>query len=231
VPETRWSPPSAPPRLTEGVVDVWRASLAAGGEREQELLSPAERARAARFVRAEDGRRWARSRAILRALLGAYAGADPRTLGFEEGAHGKLALAREPAAAGVPARLRFNLSHSGDTALYALALDREVGVDVELARRQVDAVAIAARVLGAETAARLEALDPPAREREFLRAWVRWEAVLKCRGTGIGGADDRPAGPEPWVRELDVGETGAAALAVEGGGCELRCWAWPVAGA
>jgi len=223
VTDTVWSEPRATPRLSDGVVDVWRADLAVAGEPERSLLSPAERARADRFVRPEDGRRWARARGILRALLGDYADADPAELRFEEGAHGKPAL--------VGHRLRFNLSHSGDTALYALALGVEVGVDVELPRRELDHVALAARALGAETAARLEALDPAAREREFLRAWVRWEAVLKCRGTGIGGVEEAPAGPAPWVRELDLGEAGAAALAVADSGAMLRCWRWPIAGA
>ncbi len=219
MPQSQWAPAPPDPQLAPGVVDVWRADLAAAGEREGEPLSPDERARAARFVRAEDGERWAAARGILRALLAAYAGADPRALRFAEGPHGKPALAE-------PARLRFNLSHSGDVALYAVALDREVGVDVELPRRTVDAVAIARRVLGEDEATRLAALDPPAREREFLRAWVRWEAVLKCRGTGIGGAEAAPAGPDPWVCRLDVGPPAAAALAVERGPCEVRCLRW-----
>lgn len=226
--ESAWLPAPPDPVLEPGTVDVWRADLAAGGEAECVLLSTAERERAARFVRAEDGRRWAHARGILRALLGAYGDAEPAALRFSEGAHGKPALAAD---GGRPVRLRFNLSHSGDTALYALALDREVGVDVELPRRSVDHVAIARRILGDDEADRLAALDPDARERAFLRAWVRWEAVLKCRGTGIGGADAPPSGRHPWVHELDVGAPAAAALAVDDGPCTVRCRQWPAAGA
>ena len=62
--------------------------------------------------------------------------------------------------------------------------------------------------------------------------WVRWEAVLKCRGTGIGGAESEPAGGEdPWVRELGLDPPGAAALAVEGGPARVRCFRWPPAAA
>lgn len=149
---------------------------------------------------------------------------NPRLLRFEAGRHGKPRLTGED-------RLRFNLSHSGGVALYAFALDREVGVDVELPRRTVDQVAIARRILGDGEAERLQALDPAAREREFLRAWVRWEAVLKCRGTGIGSAGAPSGGPDPWVEQLDVGAPVAAALAVEGGPCAVRCWQWPPASA
>jgi 4'-phosphopantetheinyl transferase len=220
--QAAWEPGPMRPRLAADVADVWQADLAAVDDDLEDLLSEEERQRAARFVRAEDGARWARARGILRALLGRYVGTDPRALRFAEGPHGKPLLGDEA--------IRFNLSHSGDTALIAVTLAREVGIDVELPRRTVDHVAIARRVLGEEEAGRLAALDEPARQREFLRAWVRWEAVLKCRGTGIGGADDAPDGPDPWVVELDVGPPAAAALAVEDGPCTVRCWQWAAVG-
>lgn len=233
--ETRWEAGPAHPQLTADRVDVWRADLASGGEDLGGLLAGEERKRAARFIRAQDGARWAHARGVLRALLARYAYADPRALRFAAGPHGKpeLAGAEGDAAAGPASagRLRFNLSHSGDVLLVAVALDREVGVDVELPRRATDHVAIARRILGDEEADRLAALDPPTREREFLRAWVRWEAILKCRGTGIGGADDASTGPDPWVVELDLGPRAAAALAAADGPCSVRCWQWPAVGA
>ncbi len=211
------------PRLAADVVDVWCAELAPGGDDLRELLSDAERERAARFVSAEDGVRWGRAHGILRALLARCADdTDPRALRFAEGPHGKPRL--------VGHDIRFNLSHSGDVALIAVTLDRAVGVDVELPRRSVDHVAIARRVLGEDEADRLAGLDPSTREREFLRAWVRWEAVLKCRGTGIGGAADAPAGSDPWVTDLEIAPPAAAALAAEHGPCTVRCWRWPATG-
>lgn len=222
--QTHPQPSPQAPHLADGVVDVWQADLAAGHAAERALLSPAERERAARIVQPGHGRRWAAARGILRALLGAYADLDPTALRFAEGPHGKPRVA---GSRGDAPPLTFNLSHSGEVALYAVTLDREVGVDVELPRRAVDHVAIARRMLGAAEAERLQALDPSARERAFLRAWVRWEAALKCRGTGIGGAEEAPAGSEPWVCELDVDPPAAAALAVEGGPCEVRVRRWP----
>lgn len=213
---------SAPPwpRPTPGVVDVWRADLSVDSEAERALLSPDERTRAGRLVDPANGRRWSHARGILRALLGRYAGLDPRELRFGAGPHGKPTLVDAP----VP--VRFNLSHAGDLALYAVALDREVGVDVELPRPRVDAVAIAARTFGPAEAERLRRLDPARRDREFLRAWVRWEATLKCHGTGIGGAEGAPSGPDPALHELNPGGSAAAALAVAGPPCEVRCWQW-----
>jgi 4'-phosphopantetheinyl transferase len=229
VTQTQWQPGPARPRLDADTVDVWLVDLPAQRAQDgrSELLSADERARAGRFVREQDSARWAHARSALRALLGAYTDADPRALRFIEGPHGKPELV-----APAPAGLRFNLSHSGDLALIAIALDREVGVDVELPRRAVDHVAIARRVLTADEADRIQAVeDPQQRERAFLQAWVRWEAVLKCHGTGIGGAATAPPGPEPWVVELVVAPPAAAALAVAGDPCAVRAWRWSAAAA
>jgi len=222
VTESHWQPGPARPRVEPGAVDVWLVAL--DGAPAGDSLSAQERERAARFLRDEDRRRWTVARAALRALLAAYADADRRTLRFTDGPHGKPALA--DAAAG----LRFNLSHSAGTALVAVARDREVGVDVELPRRAVDHVALARRVLTAAEADRIAAIaEPAARERAFLRAWVRWEAALKCRGTGIGGAETPSSGPLPWIADLDVEPPAAAAVAVEDGPVAVRTFRWPPA--
>jgi 4'-phosphopantetheinyl transferase len=223
VTESHWQPGPASPRLDADTVDVWLVALDAA--QPDALLSPQERKRAARFLREEDRRRWTAAHVALRALLGAYAGADPRALRFDAGPHGK------PALAGGNDLPRFNLSHSGDVALIAVAHGREVGVDVELPRMTDRAAAIAQRTFGAAEAAQIAALPPEQRGPAFLRSWVRWEAVLKCRGTGIGGADEASAtGSEPWVVDLDVDPPAAAALAVERGPVAVLTWRWPLGG-
>jgi 4'-phosphopantetheinyl transferase len=166
---------------------------------------------------------------MLRALLGEYVRTDPRTLRFAREDSGKPAL--EPPSAGTEreapsAPLSFNLSHSGETALYAFTSAGPVGIDVEVARRAVDAVAIAARAFGPAEAARLRELEPAAREREFLRAWVRHEATLKYLGTGIGGSAAPDQEPAPWIGELEMGPRAAAAVAVRIKPSELSCWVW-----
>ena len=215
-----WESPPSRPRLADGVVDVWRADLRACGDGVIQSLTAHERQRAARFVREVDRRRWTRARGVLRSLLAIYLDADPSSLAFVTQAHGKPVL--DP-----PSRLCFNLSHSGDAALYALALGREVGVDVELGTRPVDAVRLARQTMGEEEARRLEALEPGDLRREFLTAWTRHEAVLKCRGIGIGGqAPD--GGPLIWASTLALGADTAGALAVEGEAAPiLRLWQWP----
>ncbi|HTD10108.1 MAG TPA: 4'-phosphopantetheinyl transferase superfamily protein [Solirubrobacteraceae bacterium] len=232
------------PLLSDGEVHIWRADLATVSPRLEELLCDGERTRAARILNERDGELWRRSRGLLRSLLGRYLQLEPSSLRFSIGTHGKPALQHpdelpspvQPAAhQRTPAstdRVCFNMSHSDGLALYAFSRSGAVGVDVEVARRPVDAVAIAARMLGPAQARRLEALDPPLRQREFLRAWVCYEAELKCLGVGIGPSPAGTPAYEPWVAEIELGlrpeqgPTAAAAVAAEQRARELCFWDW-----
>ncbi|MGO9321450.1 MAG: 4'-phosphopantetheinyl transferase family protein [Solirubrobacteraceae bacterium] len=227
--EDTWAPGPLRPLLGEGAIHVWRAELTALAEDLGELLCSDERARAERFVNERDGELWRRSRGLLRALLGRYLQQDPGSLRFATGEHGKPALIEDasPHPADASPRLAFNMSHSAQLALYAFSAAWPVGVDVEVARRPIDEVAIAERELGADEARRLQALDPPVRRREFTRAWVRHEAGLKCRGTGLGAAAAAAGAGTLWVAELEVGKDAAAAVACERPPRELCCWRWP----
>jgi len=210
------------PCLDGAAVHVWRADADALPAGLEELLCERERERSERLLSASARRRWARARGLLRTLSASYLGSSPGELRFVVGAHGKPELA--------DGGLFFNLSHSGAVALYAFSRLGAVGVDVEVAaRRTMDEAAVAARVLGEEQAQRLRALtDPRARRREFLRAWTRHEAALKCAGTGIGAAAPRGSAREPWVRQLELGlgPQVAGALACAREPAELHCWQW-----
>ncbi len=215
--ERPWARGPDRPRLTEGAVHVWRVELTAVGDDVLEPLCEEERERADRLLNRDEARLWARSRGVLRALVGRYLQAEPGELRFATGEHGKPELLGE--------ELSFNLSHSAGLALYAFTRTGSVGIDVEVARRALDEVALAARTLGPAEARRLKELDPPLRNREFLRLWVRREAELKCRGSGFGGTLDAGGGTL-WIAELEVGERAAAAVALGQAPRELRRWDW-----
>jgi 4'-phosphopantetheinyl transferase len=214
-----WATGPTHARLAEGAVHVWRADLTAVKDELGQLLCGDERARAEGILDERHRRLWSRSRGVLRALLGGYLQSDPSTLRFASGAHGKPELP--------DTRLSFNLSHSGQLALYAITEMGSIGVDIEVTRRAIDEVALASRMFGSAEARRLAELDPVSRKQEFLGAWTRNEAKVKCRGTGIGNAsaDTR----ELWVADLEVGSGAAAALALERPARELCCWDWPPA--
>ena len=113
--------------------------------------------------------------------------------------------------------MRFNLSHSGDVTLVAVARDSEVGVDVERIRPVIEMRAIARRWLGR---------DDMADEREFLRAWTRHEAMLKALGVGLSGKAEGFTGT---VSEIDAGMGYAAAVAVLAADCRVIVRDWPPA--
>jgi 4'-phosphopantetheinyl transferase len=83
-----------------------------------------------------------------------------------------------------PRDLRFNLSHSGDRALLAVAIGREVGVDVE-AQAPVDALALAAHAFSANERAALAATPAEDRLAAFYRGWTRKESFVKALGCGL----------------------------------------------
>jgi 4'-phosphopantetheinyl transferase len=225
------------PRIAAGEVHVWRAQLDRLGDRNG-LLSEAERERAHRIVSERDRQLWGRSRSVLRVLLARYLDIAPEHVPLAVAANGKPCLGRlhdDRHETDGTESLHFNLSHSGELALYALSSSWPVGIDVELAHvegRRRDHVALARRVFGEGEAGLLQALAPAAREREFLRLWTRYEAALKRIGRGIGAGMDASgacaSGVEgsAWIVELDLGVDGAAALAGERAANSLRAWSF-----
>jgi 4'-phosphopantetheinyl transferase len=206
-------------------------------------LSPDEQARAARFAFAPLRQRFTAGRAVLRWLLGAYLGIDPATLTFSYGERGKPALEPGP----WPHDLAFNLAHSDDVALFALARGGRVGVDVERIRGDVADAQLAERYFSKREAAELAALSSDQRERAFFQAWTRKEAYLKATGEGLAMPLDQfevsmdPRAPAAllsingsasqaarWsLHALHPAPDYAAALVVEGRDWHLTCWDVP----
>ncbi|HEV2669469.1 MAG TPA: 4'-phosphopantetheinyl transferase superfamily protein [Gemmatimonadales bacterium] len=133
-------------------------------------LSADERARSGRLRFAADRRRFIVARGSLRQLLGRCLDTAPGGIRFAYNAFGKPALSPE-----CGSRLTFNLSHSADLALIAIARDRDVGVDLECIRADFDYAEIARSCFSEEE------LDP----QTFFRYWTRREAYVKARGEGL----------------------------------------------
>lgn len=193
--------------LNPGELRVWRIDLDAVSDAMLPPPEPADAERAGQFVTAEMGRRYLRSHGALRAILRGELGCLPRIAVAESG---KPWLPDTP-------RWRFNLSHSRATALVAVALDVDVGVDVEWIRPHRDWDAIAERFFPPSEAAAFLASPVGDRDREFFRRWTRLEAMWKALGVGLRGVGSEVEGR--WtVEELPLGEGVAAAVAapVEG---------------
>ncbi|MCM2580188.1 4'-phosphopantetheinyl transferase family protein [Streptomyces meridianus] len=201
---------------------LWALSVSAYPLRpvDDGILDPAERQRAARFVRPADRDRYRVAHVGLRRLLGAYLAAAPERIeltrepcpGCGRG-HGR------PAVAGAP--LHFSLSHAGDLVVFAVA-DAPVGVDVEEVPSP-EALSGLTGALHPVESAELDALPADARPGAFARCWTRKEAFLKGTGLGLGGepagvcvgAGPEPLAPAGWhLTDVAVAEGYAAACAV-----------------
>lgn len=165
-------------------VRVWRARvgrqpagwlpLATG------TLSEEERARQARFVRERDAELFALGRAMLRRVLAASMDVAPRAVTFEAGPFGKPRLA-----AAHRAPFRFNPTHSGDLAVVAITVGREVGVDVEAVRPLKDLEGLVRATFSAREQRDILAAPEAGRLASFFAAWARKEAVVKALGHGL----------------------------------------------
>jgi 4'-phosphopantetheinyl transferase len=119
------------------------------------------------------------TRGILRLLLGSYLEKDPASLQFDESDGKKPRLISEPEG------LEFNLSHSHEWALIAIARHLAVGVDIECIRSEVDIDGIAPSIFTSREWAPIAGLDHASRLEAFFRGWVRKEAAIKLLGGGF----------------------------------------------
>jgi 4'-phosphopantetheinyl transferase len=197
-------------------------------------LVESERARAARFRRDMDRQCFVVGRTAVRRIVGGLLGSAPTALALSENAYGKPQTPH--------GTVRFNVSHSGEHLLLAITHGREVGVDLERHRGDVDIPGVAATVFSPVEVRQLVALSDERCLGAFFRLWARKEAVIKAEGTGFSlstrtftvGFEDPPAvlsseGPVPrpdrwWLCDLDVGPGYAAALAVEAPALPVLCW-------
>jgi 4'-phosphopantetheinyl transferase len=181
LPDTSWTLPSVHPSLPGDEVHVWRASLDQPAADYTMLLSSDERARADRFRFEQERRRFIVGRGALRIILGRYLNSPPEKIKFEYHAHGKPSLPDRL----LPLEIRFNLSHSEDMALLAVTQNREVGIDIESLRRNLDAGNLANQFFSPAERAELEALPSDRKLASFFSGWTRKEAYLKARGEGM----------------------------------------------
>jgi len=170
-------------QLASDEVHSWCASLDVPPEtsaRFYATLTPDERTRSARFRFERDRQRFIVTRGVLRDLLGRYLQTQPGHISFVYNASGKPDLSPE-----FGSRLKFNLSHSAGVALIAVAIDSDVGVDLEYIRAQSDYTDIARRFFSAAEVDYLTALPSHLYAEAFFSCWTKKEAYVKACGKGL----------------------------------------------
>jgi len=145
----------------------------------QALLSSDERSRASRFRFERDARRYTAARASMRSILARLTSVPPQDLLFTYSTQGKPSLPQ------APPDVRFNISHSGDRGLLGVALGRDVGVDIEVMREDVEIDRLARRFFSPQEDHAIHALAPSLQVPAFYRCWTCKEAFLKAQGVGL----------------------------------------------
>jgi 4'-phosphopantetheinyl transferase len=181
-----WDNAPASSELSENLVHIWKGRTddsAINVEKlHMEILSQEERERASRLRSAKDKMRFIVSRSLLRKSLSHYLGAAPSEIRFTYNRYGKPDIAPEYH----PENIKFNLSHSGNLALYAITRNREIGIDVEYIRNVDKADKIVKRFFSKEEGEFYHSQPNYKKNSAFFTLWTRKEAYSKARGMGIG---------------------------------------------
>jgi 4'-phosphopantetheinyl transferase len=239
-----WDPNPPKFALHADEIHVWRAYLDCGDtvlRLFEATLAADEKARAQRFVFQPDRNSFIATRGILRELLGTYLKRSPTDLAFDYGPQGKPTLRTESSAT----KVDFNVSHSHGMALFAFALGRHVGVDIELIRPDFAGQKIAERYFSPQEVAELRGLPPALQDEGFFLCWTRKEAYIKARGEGLhvplksfsvsltpGESEQLQAADSArWsLRSVRPDPRYAGAVVAEGNGkdkdWQLRGWEW-----
>ena len=172
--------------MTKGNVQVWILDLDRDArlvERYRAVLSDDELERAARLRSFELQADFIYTRGVLRHILTDFAAGDfdPAELQFTYEDRGKPHLIDEQGGD----RIGFNVSHSRDVSVFAVANQRSVGVDVEFVRGDYEHRIIAERWFSELENELLTELDEGDRLAGFFATWARKEALVKALGTGI----------------------------------------------
>lgn len=145
------------------------------------LMAPDEAKQQARFYFPEGRHEYLITRALVRSVLSLYAEVAPEDWTFVRNSHGRPEIAGP---AGGP-NLRFNLSNTRGLIACLVALDRDVGADVEDTERRGGSLEVADRFFSPFEVDALHALPEGSQRARFFEYWTLKESYIKARGMGL----------------------------------------------
>src|SRR5215813_13484193 len=151
------------------ILDLWRT------------LAPDEKQRALKFHFQRECDRFIVARGLLRAILGSYLSQAPEQIRFAYNEFGKPALRNVLG----ESALEFNLSHADNRAIFAVARQRRLGIDIERMRTDLANDTVAKHFFSAREQEDLSTLGPEEWRRGFFTCWTRKEAFVKAQGEGL----------------------------------------------
>lgn len=202
--QSNWPLVAVPPTLESDTVHVWLCALdptPATLAQHRECLDAGETARCARLVNERLQTRFIAAHGFTRRVLSLYTQRPACDLTFSLGEHGKPVLLQHSG-------LHFNLSHSHDLAILAIAR-RPVGIDIEYIDGTRDWQGIMQHFYAASEVQKILALPVATQQQAFFQVWTRKEAHMKVTGKGLY--------LEPGQFTVSVPQEPAALLALESG--------------
>ena len=201
-------------------VELWHGKVGAGDAHYQaywRVLDADEQAQAGKLHNPLLHKRYVEIHGRLRNVLALTLNESPEQIRIKKAEHGKPYLADYPEVA-------FNLSHTADRAMIAVARQCQLGVDIEICKPRLNLFGLVAKCFAKEEAAYWTQLPESQKTQAFYRFWTRKEAFVKATGRGIAlGLNhcvidpENPAGflsvpercgqPAAWhVLDVDLGE-------------------------
>lgn len=141
------------------------------------VLSPDEIERARAYKLLADQHRFILGRGLLKYLIAKYLNIQIQDVQILYGLWGKPCITPKK-------RLYFNISHSGNYALYAFTRRYEVGIDLEYINTNMALDEIVTTIFSKEDLTYWETLGKQDKIYMFFKYWVYKEAFLKAKGKG-----------------------------------------------
>jgi 4'-phosphopantetheinyl transferase len=162
-------------------IDVYYSSLDANPDQLQQnwnVLDSNEKIQADKFKNPVLRDRYVRAHGQLRTVLAHYVNAAPASLRIAKTSHGKPYLVDYT-------ELAFNLSHTSNVMVLAIAKQCQLGVDIEQCKPRGNLADLVAKCFSDAEASYWQQLNADQQHRQFYQFWTRKEALVKATGLGI----------------------------------------------
>jgi 4'-phosphopantetheinyl transferase len=192
--------------LSKDHIDIWLCDLkqlSGDINNYYSILSEDERERADNLKVEDKKQQFIITRGALRQRLSLLTNIDPKDFVFEYLEHGKPVLANNHQCTDIT----FNVSHSNDLALIAIAHEQSIGIDIEKINHESDHQALMTRFFSKAEQTEFQTMPDTNKARAFCACWTRKEAFIKAVAYGVSyGLDkfDVAIDPENQTPEINL---------------------------
>ena len=222
-------------------IDVWLCDLkqlSVNINSFYSILSEDERDRADKLKVDDKKQQYIITRGTLRQRLGLLTNIYPEDFVFKILEHGKPVLVNDARFANIT----FNVSHSHDLALIAIAQKQNIGIDIEKINHDSKHDELVARFFSKAEQADFQTIPDANKAKAFCACWTRKEAFIKAVGDGVSYGLDKfdvtidtdkqapeinlhKSSDETWSAiNLPINNKYMACLVSDRDSLSVRCW-------